>query len=363
MRIRTKFTLWFSGILFAALVAMSALAYRELVMEPRNKVISGRATAAQELAENGGEDILSALLWCGVPALLLALGGGWWLMRSALAPVAALTRAAEHLNERNLGQTLPRTRNHDELDRLTDVFNAMSERLAQSFQRVREFTLHASHELKTPLTVMRGELETELQNGTLSAERRTQVESTLDELERLARIVDGLSLLTKADAGLVTLNLQPLSLAELVRECFADAQILAHDSGLNVTLPACDEVTVRGDAHRLRQLLLNLADNAVKYNQAGGSITMALRRDGTMAAFSIANTGPGIAAERLPKVFERFYRGDVSHSSSVEGCGLGLSIAQWIVSAHGGTIAIASDPSHLTTVSVRLPEASQETRP
>ena len=359
MRIRTKFTLWFSGILFAALVAMSALAYRELVMEPRNKVISGKATAAQELEENGGEDILSAMVWCGVPALLLAVGGGWWMMHKALAPVAALTRAAEHLNEQSLGQTLPRTGNHDELDRLTEVFNAMSERLAQSFQRVREFTLHASHELKTPLTVMRGELETELQDGTLSAERREQVESTLDELERLTRIVDGLSFLTKADAGLVTLNLQPLPLAELVRESFADAQILAQASGLSVTLPTCDEARVRGDAHRLRQLLLNLADNAVKYNQPGGSITMVLRRDGKLAAFSIANTGPGIASGALPRVFERFYRGDVSHSSSVEGCGLGLSIAQWIVSAHGGTIGIESAPSHLTTVTVRLPLAAE----
>jgi signal transduction histidine kinase len=318
-------------------------------------VTKGEATAAEELAENGGEDILGALLWCGIPALLLALGGGWWMMRRALAPVSALTQAAEQLNEHSLGQTLPRTGNHDELDRLTEVFNAMSARLARSFRQVREFTLHASHELKTPLTVMHGELETELQDRTLSAERRERVESTLDELERLGRIVDGLTLLTKADAGLVTLNLKPIAFDELVRESFADAQILAQASGLSVTLPACDEVKVRGDAHRLRQLLLNLADNAVKYNQAGGSISMSLRRNSTNAEYCIANTGPGIAAEALPRVFERFYRGDVSHSSSVEGCGLGLSIAQWIVSAHGGNIGIGSDPSRLTTVTVRLP--------
>jgi signal transduction histidine kinase len=355
MTIRTQFTLWFSGILFGALVAMSAFSYHELVIEPRKKVQHGKATAAQELQENGAEDIVSGFLWCGVPALALALGGGWWMMRKALAPVAALTRAAEHLNEHNLGQSLPRTGNHDELDQLTQVFNGMSERLAQSFLRVREFTLHASHELKTPLTVMRGELETELQDPTLPAERREQVESTLDELERLTRIVDGLSLLTKADAGLVNLTLKPLSFAELVRESFADAQILAQASGLSVSLSTCDEAAVRGDAHRLRQLLLNLADNAVKYNQPSGSITMALCRDGTMAAFSIANTGPGIAAESLPRVFDRFYRGDVSHSSEIEGCGLGLSIAQWIVAAHGGLIRIESVPSRLTTVTVNLP--------
>jgi signal transduction histidine kinase len=238
---------------------------------------------------------------------------------------------------------------------LTDVFNAMSERLAQSFLRVREFTLHASHELKTPLTVMRGELETELQDETLAAGRREQVESKLNELQRLTRIVDGLALLTKADAGLVALALKPLSLAELVRESFADAQILAQASGLNVTLSICEEATVRGDAHRLRQLLLNLTDNAVKYNQPGGSIAMALRCARDSAQFTIANTGPLIPAEALPRVFDRFFRGDPAHSKDIDGCGLGLSIAQWIVSVHNGTIRIESVPSKLTTVTVRLP--------
>jgi signal transduction histidine kinase len=359
MTIRTRLTLWFSSILFVSLLAMGIGSYLELVAEPRSKVRRGKATAEAEMQENGAEDVVNILAWCGLPALALALGGGWWMTRKALAPVAALTAAAERLNEHNLGRGLPRTGNRDELDRLTEVFNAMSERLAQSFSRVREFTLHASHELKTPLTVMRGELETELQDETLAAGRRAQLESELDELQRLTRIVDGLALLTKADAGLVNLDLKPLSLAELVSESFADAQILANASGLSVTLSACEEATIRGDPHRLRQLLLNLADNAVKYNQPGGSIAMALRRAGDSAEFSIANSGPGIPPGSLPRVFDRFYRGDAAHSFDVEGCGLGLSIAQWIVSAHGGTIGIESVPSQLTTVTVRLPLAAE----
>jgi signal transduction histidine kinase len=140
-----------------------------------------------------------------------------------------------------------------------------------------------------------------------------------------------------------------------VLDNFADAQILAETHGIKVELETCGEISVLGDRHRLRQLLLNLADNAVKYNQPQGKVTMNLRRAEKMAEFTIANTGPGIPAEILPRVFDRFFRGDSAHGNSVEGCGLGLSIAQWIVLAHNGTIRAESMPSKLTTFTVRLP--------
>jgi len=233
----------------------------------------------------------------------------------------------------------------------------MTARLNDSFIRVRDFTLHASHELKTPLTVLCGETEIELRDESLTAAERERIASRLDELRRLTRIVDGLTLLAKADAGLIELQLKPLSLDELVRDIFADTQILAETAELNVQLPVCAKAIVAGDAHRLRQLLLNLSDNAVKYNHPGGSITMALSQAGATAEFTISNSGPGIAPEALPRVFDRFFRGDAAHSQEVEGCGLGLSIAQWIVSAHQGTIRIESTPANLTTVTVLLPLA------
>jgi signal transduction histidine kinase len=215
--------------------------------------------------------------------------------------------------------------------------------------------LHASHELKTPLTILCGETETELRDESLTPAERERSANLLEELRRLARIVDGLTLLAKADSGLIPLLSVPLHLEELVRDSFADTQVLAQASGLSVKLMACEEAIVQGDPHRLRQLLLNLVDNAVKYNQTGGSIAMALRRGNGTAELTIANTGPGITPEGLPHVFERFYRGDPAHSYEVEGCGLGLSIAEWIASAHNGTIQIESTPSKLTTVTIRLP--------
>jgi heavy metal sensor kinase len=301
------------------------------------------------------EEILEIVLWIGMPAVVLSIGGGWWMMRKSLAPVAKLTEAARNVNERNLKQELPRTHNGDELDQLAEVLNAMTARLNDSFTRIREFTLHASHELKTPLTVLCGESETQLRDETLPAAEREAILSRLDELRRLARIVDGLTLLAKADAGLLNLSFAPVRLDELVRECFADTQILAEASGLEVQLPVCEKIALSGDAHRLRQLLLNLADNAVKYNCPRGSITLSLHQTGGQAEFVISNTGPGIAPETLPRVFDRFFRGDPAHSQQIEGCGLGLSIAQWIVTAHRGTIGIESAPGKLTTATVRLP--------
>jgi heavy metal sensor kinase len=322
--------------------------YREIDEQLRHA--HRRAPAERAISETS-----EMVFEVGLPAVALGLLGGWWLTRKALAPVSKLTEAITRVHERNLREPLPRTGSGDEFDRLTEVFNAMLARLDDSFNRVREFSLHASHELKTPLTVLCGETETALRDELLSPADRERFVSQLDELHRLARIVDGLTLLAKADAGQVELKLEPVGLDELVRDNYADAQILAEPQHIQVELAGCEALTVRGDRHRLRQLLLNLADNAVKYNRPQGRVMMGLRRADGAAEFTIANTGAGISPESLPRVFDRFYRGDPAHSHAVDGCGLGLSIARWIVLAHHGTIRIESEPSKLTTVIVRLP--------
>jgi signal transduction histidine kinase len=345
--------------MFASLLLVGVLSYHrfdgEMERDRPNRASAGAARGDHD--HSALIEFLGVAGRAGVPALLVALVGGWWLMRRSLAPVEALTRAIERTHDRNLHEQLPRTGNGDELDRLTQVFNDMTARLDQSFQRIREFTLHASHELKTPLTVMQGELETACREENLTETQRDRVLSLADEVQRLAKIVDGLSLLTKADAGQVSMVMEPVQMDGLVREAVEDARLLGYSDRIEVTLGECEVVTVRGDRHRLRQVLLNLADNAVKYNEPGGTVNVALRGTGSEALLTIANTGPGIPAESLPKVFNRFFRGDASHSSAVEGSGLGLSIAQWIVEAHGGRIAIDSSAGGLTRVTVHLPAA------
>ena len=348
MTIRTRLTFWYAGILILSLLVIGLGTYREIDEQLRHE--HRREPAEHAIGETG-----EMVFQVGLPAVLLGLLGGWWLTRRALTPVKKLSDAASKIHERNLRDPLPRTGNGDELDRLTEVFNDTLARLDDSFKRIREFTLHASHELKTPLTVLCGEKETALHDESLSPSERERAASLLDELRRLTRIVDGLTLLAKADAGQIKLNLEPVRLDELVHEAFADAQILAEPHGIQVELASCEEIRVRGDRHRLRQLLLNLADNAVKYNQPLGWVTMSLCRAGDFAEFAIANGGPGIPSEVLPRVFDRFFRGDPAHSQAVDGCGLGLSIAQWIVSAHKGTIKIESASSKPTVVTVRLP--------
>ncbi len=347
MKIRTRLTLWYAGILILSLLVIGLGTYREISEQMHRH---HREEHPYRALDETGEMVL----WVGLPAVVLGLLGGWWLTRRALAPVARLTAAVEKIHEHNLRAPLPRSGAGDELDRLTEVFNAMTVRLDGSFNRIREFTLHASHELKTPLTILCGETETALRDETLSPSEYERAASQLDELRRLTRIVDGLTLLAKADAGQITLASEPVRWDELIRDNFADALILAEPQGIRVELSARETVTVLGDRHRLRQLLLNLTDNAVKYNRPQGQILMVLRRVGDTAEFSIANTGPGILPEQLPRVFDRFYRGDAAHGGKVEGCGLGLSIAQWIVTAHHGTIIVESPDTELTTVRVRL---------
>ena len=355
MTIRTRLTLWYAVIFSASLLLIGSAMYSELVVEQRTKAPSHESNGVDA---DAGMDITQIIFLYGGAAVVIGALGGWWLTRRALAPVIALTAAVEKTHENNLGETIPRTNNGDELDRLTEVFNAMTARLNNSFHRIREFTLHASHELKTPLTILRGETETALRDESLSPAERERANSQLEELRRLTRIVDGLTLLAKADAGQVALDLETVRLDELVRDNFADLQILAEPHGIKVELEAREEISVRGDRHRLRQMLLNLADNAVKYNQPQGRVMMKLRRVDGFAEFKIANTGTGIPPEKLPRVFDRFFRGDPAHNSAVDGCGLGLSIAQWIVSAHNGSVKIESEPMKLTTITVRLPVAT-----
>lgn len=349
MTIKTRLTLWYGVLSLISLGVLCYALYFELVLEPRALAARG------EPVDSAQQAIGEILLWYTLPTAVLTVVGAWWLTRKLLAPIARLAEAAEKITLDNLNERLPEGHKNDEFARLAEVFNNMLARLEASVAQIRDFTIHASHELKTPLTIMRGEMETALQDSSTSAAQRELFASQLDEIQRLTKIVEGLTLLAKADAGQVVLGEESLPFHELVRDSFADAQILAQARNIQVDLGACDDVFLKGDRHRLRQLLLNLTDNAIKYNEPGGQVEIVLRRGHAAADLTVSNTGPGIAPEFLPRVFERFFRGDPSQTANVEGCGLGLAIAEWIVHSHGGTIDIHSQPGSVTTVHVTFP--------
>jgi len=350
MTIRNRVVIWHSGLLLLGLLLVACSGYYEVVVEHPNV-----SRTLIEEGEDPAEELGEVLLYGGLPAMLVALVGGWFLMRHALAPLSRFTKAVEKVYPETLGERLPRTGSGDEIDRLTEVFNSMMGRLDNSFSHIREFTLNASHELKTPLTIMHGEIETRLRDCTISPAEHEFFADQLDEILRLTKIVDALAFLSKADTGCLSMANEAVRLDELVRDSFADAQLLGRPHQLQVELKTCDATQVCGDRYRLKQLLLNLTENAIKYTEPEGRLTLALNRKNGTAELSITNTGPGIPKEKLPRVFDRFYRGDPAHQSTIEGSGLGLSIAQSIVKAHQGTIQIVSEPDRLTTVTVRLP--------
>jgi signal transduction histidine kinase len=351
MTLRSKLALRYGAIIGVCLLLLGGLAYHEFVTEPRQRQIY----KIPELPEMAFTEWVEVFCYGMIPVVLAA---GWWIMRKTLAPLCELAHNVERIHADNLREPLRRTGNGDEVDRLTEVFNGMTARLNHSFQQIREFTLHASHELKTPLTIMRVQLETMLEEDqALSPAQVEWLECELNEVQRMSKIVDSLALLTKAEAGLVKLEQQEVTLGGLVRECFEDAQILAEPQSVRVTLADCEATQISGDRDRLRQLLLNLTDNAIKYNRPGGSVTLALRQRDGQAEIEITNTGEGVPPELQARVFDRFVRGEEARSRAIEGSGLGLSISRWIVGAHGGTIEMTSRAGQSTTVTVRLPLA------
>jgi signal transduction histidine kinase len=351
MTLRQKLDFRYLAIVAGCMLLLAGLAYHEFVEEPRER----KARGIPRMTESNLGEYAEVFLYGMMP---IVLGCGWWFMRQTLKPIDTLAINMERIHLDNLREPLPRSHNGDEVDRLTEVFNATTERLDQSFNQVRKFTLHASHELKTPLTVMHLQLETALKESqSWPPEHRKWIAAQLENSQRLSRIVDGLTLLTKADAGLVTLEKKPVRLNQLVQESFGDIVLLAEAYDVQARMLRCEDLVVLGDADRLRQVLFNLTDNALKYNRTGGTVRMALRRAEDAAEIEVTNTGDGISPELQSHMFERFVRGPDTLGKAVEGCGLGLAIVRWIVEAHGGKVYLLSEPGKNTTALVRLPLA------
>ncbi len=307
---------------------------------------------------------LLLILGIAIPlALLLGSYGGLVLANQALRPVDQLTRAAEHISASDLNERVPVPDQNDELGRLAAQFNAMIARLQAGFERQRQFTSDASHEMRTPLAVMRGEIELALRRERTTPDYQRTLTSNLEEIIRLSRLVEDLLMLARADAGKVELQREPLELRQLCADMTDYITPLAEQRAqtLRYVAPATP-ITINADSHRIKQLLLNLLDNAIKYTGEGGEITMSLTAENDTAILTITDTGRGIPSEDLPHVFERFFRRSAKTADrTATGSGLGLSIVKWIVDAHDGHIEAQSQLGEGTTFAVRLPLAIKTT--
>lgn len=326
------------------------------------------------------EDALNTLLIIlivTVPSILMIASlGGQFLANKALKPVDRVTQTARMITSQNLNQRIQTLKVKDEISRLIDTFNEMISRLDQSFRQIKQFTTDASHELKTPLTILKGEVEVALRKKRPLHEYEQILESNLEEIDRMSKIVEDLLLLSKADIGEIRLNREDIHLTRFISGLTEQMKILAQPKNIRIEISNHqNEIHVFGDTLRMRELFINLIENGIKYTEAGGSILITLTKEtdgslspltpkekkaATFAKITVADTGIGIAKDDQEKIFNRFFRVDKARSREQGGSGLGLSICKWIVEAHQGEITVESEPGKGSSFIVRLPLYSHQ---
>lgn len=290
-------------------------------------------------------------------AVAVAITGGYFLVGRALTVVDHISRSAEDISYQNLSDRLPIARTGDEIERLSVALNHMIERLDSAFQQSKRFVADASHELRTPLTILRGELEATLAQEGLASAVQERLGSLLEEVERLTKVVEGLLMLSRLDAGEAKSEWVSVDLAELTRSTAEQMSLLAEDRKIAMRRFTPAPVLVHGDRTRLKQVVVNLLDNSIKYTPQGGKVTLQVTTESGRAILEVADNGIGIPAEALPHVFERFFRADKARSQTVGGAGLGLAIVRSICIAHGGQVSVESEPGRGSRFRVELPLA------
>jgi len=300
---------------------------------------------------------LISLLVIAVPLTLVVAGaGGIFLARRALKPVDQIAQTAHHIEETDLTQRI-KVDTKDELGRLASTLNQMIERLERAFKRQQEFTGDASHELRTPLAVIEAESTLALQKERKNSDYRRSLELISQEASHMSGVIDQLLALARADSGKEQLAFTTVNLGELLDDVASDALVLCREKGLTFESGQIQEIVVKGDAAKLKQLFLNLLANAVRYTPSGGSISLSLARENRFAVVTLKDTGIGIPPEDLPHIFERFYRVDKARARAEGGSGLGLAICRHIAEIHGGRIEGESKVGEGSTFSVYLPIA------
>jgi len=313
------------------------------------------------VAENEGpvwgtmEHLLVILVSALPLALILATLGGYLLAGRLLHPVAAMSDQANKITAENLSERLPVQNPEDEFGQLALVFNRTLSRLQSAFERLQRFTADASHELRTPLTAIQSVGEVALREDLEAGEYRDRIGSMLEETARLTRLVESLLLLTRADSGHMSFELKDSDLTRVVEKVIEDFRVMAEEKNQQLVTDIQKGLRASIDADTLRQALVNILDNALKYTPSQGTIAVKLKENPDGFIVEVTDSGPGIAREHQEKVFDRFYRVEKDRTQDVGGAGLGLAIAQWAVEANGGRLELDSTESQGSTFRVVLP--------
>ena len=291
--------------------------------------------------------------------IILAGIGGLFLASRVLKPVDEITRTAQQIEGSDLNQRIA-VKNDDELGRLASTLNDMIARLEEAFNRQRQFTADASHELRTPLAIMQAEATLALSKERTIEDYQKSLETISQESAYMSSVIGKLLFLARSDAGKEQLNFEDVDLKELITGLSANIETLAIDKGIKFTVDAKENLIVNGDKVKLRQLFINILENAVRYTPTGGNISVLLEKKDSNAVTAISDTGIGIPPEHLPHIFERFYRVDKARSRADGGVGLGMAIAKYIADSHGGKIEVESQVGKGTTITVTIPLKNPE---
>jgi heavy metal sensor kinase len=311
--------------------------------------------ASMRQMEDTLNSFVKALAWLIPTGVLLAAIASWFMAGKALQPVAELGKAAGEIAVTSLDRRLPVRGTNDELDQLAAEFNDTLARLDKAVGEMKQFTASISHELRTPLAVLRGEAEVALMEANSTEQYRRVLSSQLEEFEKLSRMINQLLTLARAESGEVAVTHESVNISNMVRSLAEQLEPVAASKDVTLAWNCDPDVILRGDPGWIERIILNLADNAIKFTRPGGHVRISLTRNTNDAILEVADDGIGIAPDAIPHIFERFYRADPSRANSAEGAGLGLSLVKWALDQHRGSVQVDSTPGSGTRFTVKIP--------
>jgi heavy metal sensor kinase len=354
-------------ILWAVLALAVTSAASAVVCLTYSSRVAKAAANAGTIATNQGLnfEILLPLIIPYILLLVAIIVLFSWRVNRCINPLIDLTRRCREITINNLSLRFSSTESCKEANALVTEYNTMLDRLESGVKRIRQFSGDASHELRTPLTILRGETEVGLRWAKTADEMRNILQSNMEEIERMGRIIEDLLTLAKSESGELPLSIREISLSDLLQELYLQGRTLAESKNIEVTLShkVNEEILIRGDDLRLRQLFLNLISNAIRYTNVSGTVTIDVDRQDSEVIVEIGDNGIGIPHQHLPHIFERFYRTDEARNRTTGGTGLGLAIVKGITDAHNGTIQVTSTPNVGSTFSISLPVDGPEPKP